>query len=97
MTTFAYDTKGYLVAINGPLQTTNNVVSFRCDGFGRVQTVTDTEGYSITNSYDAADRITRITHPDGTYESFVYSNLDLVASADRLGRWTTNTDRKSVV
>jgi len=90
-TTFTYNSNGYLVAITGPLQTTNDVVKFTYDGFGRVQTMMETEGYSITNTYDAADRITRITHPDGTYEQFVYTNLDLAASADRLTRWTTNT------
>ena len=37
------------------------------------------------------DRITGITHPDGTYEQFVYNLLDLAATRDRLGRWTTNT------
>jgi YD repeat-containing protein len=37
------------------------------------------------------DRRTRVTHPDGTFEQFVYTNLDLIASCDRLGRWTTNT------
>jgi len=35
--------------------------------------------------------VTNILHPDGTSEQYVYSNLDLVVSADRLGRWTTNT------
>jgi RHS repeat-associated protein len=37
------------------------------------------------------NRTTRVTHPDSTYEQLIYSNLDLVASCDRLGRWTTNT------
>ena len=91
ITSFSYDPNGYLLSISGPLQTTNDVVSFTYDAFGRVSTATDTEGYTLTYDYDAADRRTRVTHPDGTYEQFVYGNLDLVASADRLGRWTTNT------
>jgi RHS repeat-associated protein len=91
ITTFSYDTNGYLLTITGPLQTTNDITSLTYDGFGRVLTVTDTEGYTLTFAYDAADRKTQITHPDGTSEQFVYSNLDLVALRDRLGRWTTNT------
>ncbi|HZM01521.1 MAG TPA: RHS repeat-associated core domain-containing protein [Candidatus Saccharimonadales bacterium] len=90
LTTFNYDTNGYLTNILGHLQSSNDIRSFTYDSFGRVFTATDTEGYSITNNYDAADRKTQVIHPDGTYEQFVYSNLDLIASADRLGRWTTN-------
>jgi RHS repeat-associated protein len=90
LTTYAYDTNGYLLSITGPLQATNDVTSFTYDGFGRVRTMTDTEGYTLTYSYDVIDRKTNITYPDGTFQQFVYSNLDLVASADRLGRWTTN-------
>jgi RHS repeat-associated protein len=91
ITSYVYDTNGFLLSITGPLQTTNDVTSFTYDGFGRVRTVTDTEGYTLTFAYDAMDRKTRITHSDGTFEQFVYSNLDLIASSDRLGRWTTNT------
>jgi RHS repeat-associated protein len=90
-TTFSYSSNGYLQSITGPLQNSNDVVSFTYDSFGRVQTVTDTEGYTLTYAYDAADRVTSITHPDSTSEQFVYSDLDLVASTDRLNRWTTNT------
>jgi RHS repeat-associated protein len=90
-TTFFYDTNGYLLTITGPLQTTNDVTTNTYDGFGRLRTVTDVQGYTLTFDYDAADRKTRITHPDATFEQFVYSNLDLVAACDRIGRWTTNT------
>jgi RHS repeat-associated protein len=90
LTTFSYDTNGYLLTITGPLQTATDVATIAYDGFGRVRTTTDTEGYALTYDYDEADRLIQITHPDGTYEQFVYSNLDLVAFADRLGRWTTN-------
>jgi RHS repeat-associated protein len=90
-TTYAYDPNGFLLSITGPLQTPDDVVSFTYDAFNRVRTVTDTEGYTLTYAYDAADRPTQIIHPDGTSELFVYSNLDLAATADRLGRWTTNT------
>jgi RHS repeat-associated protein len=87
---FNYDSNGYLTNIIGHLQNTNDITSFTYDTFGRVQTVTDTEGYTLSYAYDAMDRITNIAYPDGTSQQFVYSNLDRVASADRLGRWTTN-------
>jgi len=89
-TSYSYDTNGYLLTVTGPLQSTNDVMSFTYDGFGRVRTVTDTEGYTLTFDYDEFNRKTRITHPDGTYEQFVYNLLDLAAFQDRLGRWTTN-------
>lgn len=90
-TTFAYDTNGYLLSITGALQNASDVISFTYDSFGRMRTKTDTEGYTLTYAYDPMDRITNITFPDGTSDQFVYSNLDLTASVDRLGRWTTNT------
>ena len=91
LTIYNYDANGYLTNIVGHLQNSNDVTSFTYDSFGRVHTMTDTEGYTLTYTYDAFDRKTSVTHPDGTFEQFVYSNLDLVASGDRLGRWTTNT------
>jgi RHS repeat-associated protein len=90
-TSYSYDPNGYLLSITGPLQTPNDVLSYTYDGFGRVETATDTEGYTLTYNYDAADRKTQITHPDGTSEQFIYTNLDLFASIDRLGRWAINT------
>jgi RHS repeat-associated protein len=91
LTSYAYDTNGYLLSITGPLQATNDITSFTYDAFGLVHTKTDTEGYTLTYAYDAMDRVTNVTHPDGTSEQFVYTLLDLTASADRLGRWSTNT------
>jgi RHS repeat-associated protein len=91
ITTFSYDTNGYLLSVMGPLQDTNDVTSFSYDSFGRQRTMTDTEGYTFTFDYDAMDRITQKTYPDGTYDQFVYNRLDLEAIKDRLGRWTTNT------
>jgi YD repeat-containing protein len=77
LTTLNYNANGYLTNIVGHLQNSTDVTSFAYDSFGRVQTATDTEGYTLTYNYDAADRRTQITHPDGTYEQFVYTNLDL--------------------
>ena len=88
---FTYDTNGYLFSVTGPLQTTNDVSTFTYDGFERVRTLTDTEGYTLTFDYDPMNRRTRTTYPGTTFEQYVYDRLDVVATCDRLGRWTTNT------
>jgi len=91
LTTFNYDGNGYLTNVTGHLQNSSDVTSLTYDTAGRVQTATDTGGYTVTYGYDAANRVTNITFPDGTTKQSVYGNLDLVASSDRLGRWTTHT------
>jgi YD repeat-containing protein len=85
-TTFAYDSNGYLQGISGPIA--GATTTFAYDGFGRVRTVTDSEGYTITVDYDAADRPVRVTFPDGTYTQEIYNRLDPEWTRDRLGRWT---------
>jgi YD repeat-containing protein len=73
----------------------NSVVSesYIYDGFARIRTFTDSEGWTITADYDAADRLTRLTYPDGTNERFVYDKLDLASYRDREGRtWTYEHD-----
>jgi YD repeat-containing protein len=87
--TLAYDTNNYLTNISGALPYAP--ISAAYDGFGRVRTVTDSEGYSVTYDYDAADRPTKVTYPDGTYEQITYKNLDPVLGRDRMGRWTAAT------
>jgi YD repeat-containing protein len=42
----------------------------------------------MTYDYDALDRVTKVTYPDGTYEETVYNRLDPERSRDRLGRRT---------
>jgi YD repeat-containing protein len=64
------------------------VTTFTYDAFGRVSTVTDSEGYTVTMSYDAADRVLTVTYPDGTYAQRIYNLLDLQWTKDRLGRWS---------
>lgn len=87
-TTLVYTSK-YLTKIDGPLSTVDDT-TFAYDGYGRVQTVTDSEGYVLTYSYDAADRATKVTYPDATFEQIVYDRLDAILFKDRLGRWTQN-------
>jgi RHS repeat-associated protein len=87
-TTYTYDTNGYLVAVVGPLPGTNDVVTATYDSYGRLRTKTDVSGYTLTFDYDALDRITRMTHPDSTFEQFTYDRLDPVVVQDRAGRQT---------
>jgi RHS repeat-associated protein len=63
-------------------------VAYTYDGYSRVRTKTDQEGYSVTYDYDALDRPTRTTYPDGTFQESQYNRLDAEGERDRLGHWT---------
>ena len=93
------DPTGYLVRVeqtdpNNAAQFVTQVeFSYLTDAQGELvtpgfRTVTDAEGYTLTFDYDNFDRVTLITHPDGTFEQFDYEDLDLAAFRDRNGRWT---------
>ena len=86
MITFGYNASGYLTSTTGPVA--GSTTTFGYDGFGRVQTVTDSQGYTTTTNYDAMDRPTLVTYPDGTTSQINYQNMDAVYAKDRLGRWT---------
>jgi YD repeat-containing protein len=86
VTSYNYDSNAYLQTVTGPLP--GATIGFTRDSFGRIRTITDSEGYVLTYDYDNLDRVTKITHPDNSYEQFVYNKLDLVQSRDRKGRWT---------
>jgi RHS repeat-associated protein len=90
-TTFNYDSNAFLVSIDGSLSGSSDTASFTYDLFGRVRSVTGPDGYTVTLDYDAIDRPTLVTYPDGTYDQFSYSRLDLSAIRDRLGRQTSYT------
>jgi RHS repeat-associated protein len=84
-----YDTNGYLTNIVAGTTTSSlSTNSFTYDGYGRVRTVTDPLGYTVTTSYDAADRPTNIAYMDGTYQQIVYNYLDQALTRDRNGHWT---------
>jgi YD repeat-containing protein len=60
---------------------------------GGAQRGTDSEGWSVTYDYDVADRVTKVTYPDGTTDQCVYDKLDLASYRDRQGRvWTYTHD-----
>ncbi len=84
--TLTYNSKGYLQSVSGPVA--GSTTAYTYDGFGRVRTKTDRDGFTITTDYDALDRPTVVTYPDNTYIQYVYDKLDLVHVKDRLGRWS---------
>jgi len=77
---------GRLQRITGPMS--GATTDFAYDGYGRVYTLTESDGYALTTDYDNLDRPTRRTYPDGTYEETLYTHLDATDTRDRLGRWT---------
>ena len=87
-TTYAYDTNGYLIAVDGPLAGTNDTLTATYDALGRIQTKTDESGYTLTLEHDDMDRLTKITHPDSSFEQFTYDRLDVATVKDRAGRET---------
>ena len=86
--TCTYDANGYLVAFDGPLPGTSDVAHVTYDAYGRVGSMTDVSGYMATFDHDNLDRVTRITHPDGTSSQFTYDRLDCSVFQDRAGRQT---------
>lgn len=88
-TTLVYTPDGYLKTIKGAIS--GSVFKFKYDGYGRIDSITDPEGYTIATDYDALNRPTRITFPDGTYQETVYERLDAVHMRDRLGKWSHTT------
>jgi len=87
-TSYTYDTDGYLITVDGPLPGTSDTVTTTYDFFGRVHTLTGVSGYTLIFDYDAMDRVTKITHPDSTFEQYTYDLLDLASFRDRSGRQT---------
>jgi RHS repeat-associated protein len=72
--------------VTGPVSGATTTHTY--DVQGRVRTVTDADNYTVTTDYDAFNRPTRLTYPDGTYEETTYNRLDRATSRDRLGRVT---------
>ena len=87
-TTYTYDADGHLFAVDGPLPGTNDTMTAQFDVFSRLRTLTSVSGYRVAFDYDVMDRVTRITHPDSTFEQITYDRLDMVTFRDRAGRQT---------
>ncbi|MFN9663946.1 MAG: cysteine peptidase family C39 domain-containing protein, partial [Akkermansiaceae bacterium] len=94
ITTWNYQSTGFLSSIDGPLAGTSDTTSYTYDLYGRVRTETSPGGHTLTYDYDALDRPTLVTYPDGTKEQFSYLRedgkkiLDLTKHKDRENRWT---------
>ncbi len=86
VTTFNYDQSGYLTNVTGHLPTDTLNISY--DSTGRIRTLTDSDGFTVTNSYDDLDRLTQIAFPDGTSRQYVYNRLDMGKTKGRDNRWT---------
>lgn len=52
---------------------------------GRVRTMTDSQGYTLTHDYDNLDRVRVVTYPDVAFEQFEYADPGLIATRDRAG------------
>jgi RHS repeat-associated protein len=77
--------EGRVQTITAPLSATT---SYTYDTYGRMLTETNLDSYTLTYEYDALDRRTKTTYPDGTFEEVVYARLDPEKRRDRLGRWS---------
>src|SRR5262249_28036072 len=85
--TYAYESgTNNLSSVTGPV--TGATTNYSYDGFARVESVADADGYAVMNAYDGLNRLTARTYPDDTTETMTYSRLDLTEQKDRLGRVT---------
>ena len=85
-TTLVYDGDGYLGSVTGPVS--EATTTFTYDAYGRRRTATGSDGYATTTDYDALDRVTRVSYPDGTHDDVIYERLDAAQQIDRAGRVT---------
>jgi RHS repeat-associated protein len=86
VTTFNYASSGYLTNITG--QSPGDRFDLTYDIAGRIRSMTDSDGYAITNLYDAIDRLTNATFPDATTLQYVYERLEASKARGRDNRWT---------
>ena len=66
----------------------NSTTTYGYESYGRVNSITESDGYVVTMLYDPLNRLTRRTYPDATYEETTYQRLDAVTVRDRKGRIT---------
>lgn len=89
LTTYNYNAQHQLINIVNA--DTIKQIKFGYDTFGRVQTVTDSEGYTKTFGYDNLNRVTSVTYPDNTSDVTNYDRMDVGSTVDRLLHKTTFT------
>jgi RHS repeat-associated protein len=83
-TTYQYNTAGYLTSIVNANSVTQH--NYTYDAIGRIASETDSEGYVLSYQYDALNRRTITTFPDGTKKTLVWNKLDLASETNRLGK-----------
>ena len=83
--TWNYNGYGQLTSVVGPITSASTSYSYNSQNL--VQTLTDSEGYGTSYSYDALDRPTLVTYPDGTTEQTIYNRRDVEWKKDRMNRW----------
>jgi len=107
VTVFLYDEMQNDAAFGRPVTVTRafgtamaSTTTYGYDGYGRLQTITDSEGYILTLGYDtiggnplaSIDRVTSVTFPDGSSRQYLYDDprwpLDVAHFIDRQGRRT---------
>lgn len=86
VTHFYYNSVGYLTNVVGPDPRATFSLSY--DSAGHVYSLTDSDGYSITNLYDSLNRLTNTTFPDGTSVQSVYTAVKQTAQRGRDKRWS---------
>jgi YD repeat-containing protein len=77
-TTLGYSASGYVTSIT--------LTNLGYDGPGRLRTVTASDGHVTTTDYDALNRTTPLSYPNGTYEQIGWNRLDPEWTRDREGR-----------
>lgn len=81
LTTNLYGTDGYLAE---QIQVGFSTNSYTYTN-GLVYSHTDERGLSLTNVWDALNRLVQTVYPDGSSISYTFSNLDMVRVVDRMG------------
>ncbi|MEO0510058.1 MAG: DUF6883 domain-containing protein [Verrucomicrobiota bacterium] len=82
---------GFLEKIEGPsVGGSRATTTYTYDDYGRVETATDTDDFTLTYTYDDLNRIVKIDYPDGTHIANIYEpfsdGLDRIGFRDRMGR-----------
>ena len=83
---YRYDKQGRLAQIinqQGKIQ-----AQYAWNAAGNLSSETGSEGYALKHAYDALNRRTKTTYPDGTTTEYTWDKLDLVQIRDRSGKQT---------
>ncbi|MDR1349700.1 MAG: hypothetical protein LBJ59_02755 [Zoogloeaceae bacterium] len=83
---YRYDKQGRLAQIIDPQGKAQ--AQYSHDAAGNLVRETDSEGYTLKHQYDALNRRTKTTYPDGTTTEYTWDKLDLVQVKDRAGKTT---------